>query len=197
MFQRFTAQARDVVGGAYAQARALRSPYVGTEHLLLALLGPSGGNAQRVLQEAGVDAAQVRADIDRLVGSTSAVLTDQDAAALQTLGIDVTTVLARIEQSLGPDALAPPGCPTPRRGLLRRRRWGGQRSTRFGPRARTALELSLHEALALRHDHIGAEHLLLGLLREGEGLAVRILTEAGVDLDALRRATLRTLSAAA
>ena len=49
------------------------------------------------------------------------------------------------------------------------------------------LELSLREALRLRHRHIGTEHILLGLLREGDGLAAAVLTEAGVDIDDLRR----------
>jgi len=59
------------------------------------------------------------------------------------------------------------------------------------------LELALREALALRHNHIGAEHILLGLLREGDGLAARILTTSGADLQQLRRAILGALSPAA
>jgi ATP-dependent Clp protease ATP-binding subunit ClpA len=51
------------------------------------------------------------------------------------------------------------------------------------------LELSLREALRLKHKYIGTEHILLGLIREGEGLAAKIITESGVDLADLRRAT--------
>jgi ATP-dependent Clp protease ATP-binding subunit ClpA len=59
------------------------------------------------------------------------------------------------------------------------------------------LELALREAIHCHDDHIGAEHILLGLLREGRGSAVTILLESGVDLDALRRATLAVLRKAA
>jgi ATP-dependent Clp protease ATP-binding subunit ClpA len=59
------------------------------------------------------------------------------------------------------------------------------------------LELSLREAIRLRHDAIGGEHLLLGLLREGGGLGVLVLSDAGVDLDLLRRATTAALRRAA
>ena len=196
MFERFTTSAREVVAGARTQARQLGHPYIGTEHLLLALLEPGAGPAGAVLRGAGVEPGRVRDDVVRLIGTVPEVLTHQDAAALQTIGIDLQAVLARIEQSLGPDALAPPPCPPPRRGLLRRRPRGSS-SPSFGPRTKKVLELSLREALALRHNSIGAEHILLGLLREGEGLAVKILTDAGLDLHQLRHATLSALDTAA
>jgi ATP-dependent Clp protease ATP-binding subunit ClpA len=59
------------------------------------------------------------------------------------------------------------------------------------------LELSLREAVARRSGHIGSEHILLGLLREGDGLAAAVLRQSGVDLAALRAATLRALDRAA
>ena len=59
------------------------------------------------------------------------------------------------------------------------------------------LELALRESLALGHNYIGSEHLLLGLIREGEGMAARILTEAGVSLDDLRARTIAALNRAA
>ncbi len=64
----------------------------------------------------------------------------------------------------------------------------------FTPRAKKVLELSLREALSVDHDHIGTEHLLLGLLREGEGVGAKILKESGVDLVALREETLKRLA---
>jgi ATP-dependent Clp protease ATP-binding subunit ClpA len=67
----------------------------------------------------------------------------------------------------------------------------------FTGRAKKVLELSLREAIALHHGHIGSEHILLGVLREGDGLAATILTQRGVDLRALRAATLRALDEAA
>ena len=59
-------------------------------------------------------------------------------------------------------------------------------SLRFTPRAKKVLELSLREALALKHDHIGTEHILLGLLRESSGLAARVLSDLGAQPAALR-----------
>jgi len=200
VFERFTAPARQVVVGAQEQARQLRHSYIGTEHLLLALLEPQAGVVAAVLGELGVDTASVRQEIEHLVGAVPPGLSDDDAEALRMLGIDVAAVLERIEQTLGPDALTPPTCPPPRRRLLRRpqQAWSDPpRPVRFGPRAKKVLELSLREALALRHNYIGAEHILLGLLREGDGVAVRILTNRGVELEQLRRATLAALSPAA
>jgi ATP-dependent Clp protease ATP-binding subunit ClpA len=67
----------------------------------------------------------------------------------------------------------------------------------FSPRAKKVLELSLREALALRDRHIGTQHILLGIVREGQGMAAAILTQAGLDLAAIRAAviTARTRSA--
>jgi ATP-dependent Clp protease ATP-binding subunit ClpA len=192
MFERFTTQARDVVVGAQHEARQLRHPCVGTEHLLLTLLASETGIPHRVLRERGVDARRLRTEIERLVGTPPKILSDEDAAALQTIGIDAHAVLARIEQSFGADALTP-ACSRPRRRLLGRRRV----STRFTRRAKKVLELSLREAVWLHHSYIGAEHILLGLLREGVGLIVEILTRAGLSRDELRRATLAELNKAA
>ncbi|MBM0236733.1 Clp protease, partial [Micromonospora sp. ATA32] len=121
------------------------------------------------------------AAIRRRVAS-GADLGDADAAALREIGIDLAAIVARIEQSFGPDALRE-AVPAPRRRWGRRRHTGGP----FSPRSKKVLELSLREAIRLRHHHIGTEHILLGLLREGGGLAALVLTEAGVDLDDVRR----------
>ncbi len=191
MFERLSTQAREVVARARHEARELGHPRIGTEHLLLAMLDERAGVAYAVLHQAGVDRQRVRAEVERLVGTPSKLLNDEDAAALKTIGIDLDAVLARIEESFGPDALTPPP-PTPRRGLLRRRR-----SDRLTPGARKVLQLSLREAIRLKHDYIGTEHILLGLLRDGDSLAAKILTEAGLALDDLRRATLVALGKAA
>jgi ATP-dependent Clp protease ATP-binding subunit ClpA len=198
MFERFTEQARAVVVGAREQARAMGHPYIGTEHLLLAMLDPATGATASLLRDAGVDAETVRSDVRRHVTRPGTALTEEDAEALRTIGIDLRTVLARLEETLGADALTPPCSPRGRRRLFRRRTTtsrGG--ATPFSARAKKVLELSLREAIALRHNHIGAEHILLGLLREGNGLAAQVLTERGVDLSALRAATLRALERAA
>ena len=193
MFERFTRQARDVVVRARQEASQLGHPQVGTEHLLLALLSPDAGVPHAVLRRAGVEPARVRADVERLVGAPRRILSAEDAAALSTVGIDLDAVLARLEESFGPEALHR-ACPPPRRRLPWRRRPSRER---FAPRAKKVLELSLREALRLGHDHLGSEHILLGLLREGSGLAAQILTKAGIDLDDLRRETLLALDRAA
>lgn len=179
MFERFTTDAREVVVRARAEARALKHPTIGTEHLLLGLLGdpgPAGTVLRGVLPETGT----VRADIDRRVGPSEPIIDEQDAAALRSVGIDPDAVLAKIEESFGPEAVLQP------RSV--RKGWFGRRtsSARFAPRAKKVLELSLREALRLKHREISTGHLLLGLIREGEGLGALILVEAGADLAGLR-----------
>ncbi len=192
MFERFTITARRVVVMAKAAAESAHSPAIGTEHLLLGLLDEEAGGASQVLRAAGVDREQVVAAIGGPAGPDTKLLSDADADALRTIGIDLDTVVARIEESFGPGALA--NSQARAGGLFRRRR--GPRS-RFSPRSRKVLGLALREAVRLHHDWIGSEHILLGLLREGNGLAARILVDHGADLDELRRATLRTLDQAA
>ncbi|GIJ81335.1 Clp amino terminal domain-containing protein, pathogenicity island component [Micromonospora phaseoli] len=195
MFERFTDRARGVVRQARAEARAEGERPVGTEHLLLAILGGDGdgedvGLAVRVLRDVGVTAEDLRERIRRHAETGRSGLGEADAAALREIGIDLSAIVARIEESFGPDALRE-AMPAPRRRWGRRRHVGGP----FSPRAKKVLELSLREAVRLRHKHIGTEHILLGLLREGNGLAALVLTEAGVDLADTRRrveAALRT-----
>jgi ATP-dependent Clp protease ATP-binding subunit ClpA len=189
MFERFTDRSREVVRRAVDEARSEGQRPVGTEHLLLGVLADADNLAVRVLADAGVRAEDLRTAIRRRVAS-GADLGDADAAALREIGIDLAAIVARIEQSFGPDALRE-AVPAPRRRWGRRRHTGGP----FSPRSKKVLELSLREAIRLRHHHIGTEHILLGLLREGGGLAALVLTEAGVDLDDVRRrveAALRT-----
>ncbi|MEU4567608.1 Clp protease N-terminal domain-containing protein [Micromonospora sp. NPDC023956] len=177
MFERFTNRAREVVRRARDEAGPDR---VGSRHLLLALLADPDALATRVLATAGVPADDLRARVARHVHQ-GAVLGEADAAALRQIGIDLATIEARIDESFGPGALRRPVSP-PRRGWWRRHAAGP-----FTPRAKKVLELSLREALHLRHRHVGTEHILLGLLREGDGTAAQVLHEAGVDLSDLRR----------
>jgi ATP-dependent Clp protease ATP-binding subunit ClpA len=194
MFERFTDRARATVKGALAEAEALRTDKVGTEHLLLAMLdgktAAGGGVAGDVLRQAGVTADDIR-DRVRTHMSRSA-LGEADAEALRQIGIDLDAVRAKVEQTFGKGALRPPV--RVHRGLFGRRRVVGGP---FSPRAKKALELSLREAVRLKHRHIGTEHILLGVIREGEGLGALVLTEAGVSLDNLRDRVLAALRAAA
>ncbi|MFY1627475.1 Clp protease N-terminal domain-containing protein [Micromonospora sp. WMMD735] len=191
MFERFTDRARAVVRHAVEQARADGGRPVDTEHLLLAVLADGEGLARRVLTAAGLDADDLRARIRRHTGDGGTGLGEADAAALREIGIDLAAIVARIEDTFGPDALRE-AVPAPRRRWLRRPLGGP-----LSPRSRTALELALREALRLRHRHIGTEHLLLGVLREGGGLGATVLTEAGADLDDLRRRVESALRTAA
>jgi ATP-dependent Clp protease ATP-binding subunit ClpA len=134
MFERFTAQARHVVVLAQEEARALKHNYIGTEHILLGLLGEPDGVAFQVLESFGMSLEGARQEVVDKVG------------------------LGKQE----PSGKIP-----------------------FTPRAKKTLELSLREALQLRHTYIGTEHILLGLIREGDGVAAQIM-RTHADLHAIR-----------
>ena len=91
------------------------------------------------------------------------------ARALQSLGISLQAVRAQVEEMIGLGQQAPSG------------------HIRFTPRAKKVLELALRESLVLGQDYIGTEHLLLGLLREGDGVAAQVLVRLGADLDQVRQ----------
>ena len=192
MFERFTDRTRALVRRARDEARVEGQRPVGTEHLLLALLADGDSLAVRVLRDVGITGDDLRERIRRHTETGSTGLAEADAAALREIGIDLAAIVARIEESFGPDALRE-AVPAPRRRWGRRQRPGGP----FSPRAKKVLELSLREALRLRHRHIGTEHILLGLLREGSGLGALVLAEAGADLDEIRRRVETALRAAA
>jgi ATP-dependent Clp protease ATP-binding subunit ClpA len=177
MFERFTDSAREAVVQAQVEARSLGHSYIGTEHLLLGLLADSESDSARCLSMQRVDHDQVR---EALVRILPVPYGDLDAEALETLGIDLSAVREKVEATFGVGALDQPGRS---RGQRRRIAFG----IPFTARAKKVVELSLREALRLNHKHIADGHILLGLLREGEGLAVRILVDTGVDLESLRR----------
>lgn len=179
MFERFTDEARNAVVVAQREASALNHGWIGTEHLLLALLADADGRAARVLRDLAVDVAWARGEVERIVGRGEP---DLDADALATLGIDLDAVRERVERTFGAGALSRRRC---RRGLM------PSGALPFTPRAKKALELSLREAIAMGDDHIGSEHLLLGLAREGDGVAASILRSRGIDRDAVRAALQR------
>jgi ATP-dependent Clp protease ATP-binding subunit ClpA len=219
MFERFTEPARAVVRGAQQEARALGHPCVGTEHLLLAMLEPASGVAAAVLRSAGVRRERVLVELGRLRGAGRGPLGPADAEALRAIGIDLDAVVAAIEETFGPDALQlpEPAAPGRRRHPLRPRHVLPRRRRRcqpavvqrqlvqpqrgghlpFEPRSKKVLELSLRESLRLHDKGIGTEHVLLGLLCEGEGLAAQILVAGGCSLDELRQRTLRARAEAA
>lgn len=198
MFERFTHSSREVVVQAQAEARSLRHDYIGTEHLLLGLLRVTDGLAARVLMDLGVDRADIHKAIVDRVGAGP--IGQPDAAALDSIGIDLDAVRRRVEEAFGPDALE--RTRTARARAEKRLGLRGRRHRRpctqghipFTPRAKKTLELSLREALALGHRYIGTEHILLGVLREGQGMAALLLSGAGVNFDAVRQRILDELS---
>ena len=143
MFERFTNRARHVVVLAQEEARLLNHNYIGTEHILLGLLGEPESIAGQVLGELGFARESAREDVERRVGRGKS----SQAGHIP-----------------------------------------------FTPRAKKTLELSLREALALGHNYIGTEHILLGLIREGEGVAYQILAER-TDLAVLRAAVIEAVPA--
>jgi ATP-dependent Clp protease ATP-binding subunit ClpA len=204
MFERFSKDARAAVIGAQAEAKRLGHPAIGTEHLLLSLLRES--NAAVLLRDCGLTAAGVEEAIDRLTPERPGTLGAADAAALRAIGIDLDQVRARIEENFG--VVPPPPPPEVTRGWrfgLRRRAAEPEKPRPrpigghlpFVPRSKKVLELSLREALRLKHREITSEHLLLALLREGEGLAASVLSDAGVDFAVLRARTEAALRKAA
>jgi ATP-dependent Clp protease ATP-binding subunit ClpA len=180
MFERFTDDARTAVEAAQRHAAALHHGWIGTEHLLLGVLDDRDGRAARLLEACDVRPEWVRAEVERIVGRGEP---DLDADALATLGIDLDAVRERVERTFGPGALSRRPC---RRGLL-----GGGSRRPFTARAKKALELSLREAVAMGDNFIGSEHVLLGLAREGDGVAAEILRSRGVDRAGLRAALQR------
>jgi hypothetical protein len=100
------------------------------------------------------------------------------ARALESLGLDLKVVRQQVTAVIGRGEQAPP------------------EHIPFTSRAKKVLELSLREALQLGHNYIGSEHILLGLIREGEGVAAQVLVKLGADLDRVREQVIRLLAAA-
>ncbi|MEY4347992.1 MAG: hypothetical protein RIS43_411, partial [Actinomycetota bacterium] len=98
------------------------------------------------------------------------------AKALEAMGISLDGVRAQVEETIGQGQTAPSG------------------HIPFTPRAKKVLELSLREALQLGHNYIGTEHILLGLIREGEGVAAKVLETLGADLNRVRQQVIQLLS---
>jgi ATP-dependent Clp protease ATP-binding subunit ClpA len=171
MFERFTTEARQIVVGAQLEARQLHHQRIGTEHLLLSLLA-QGTSSSAVFARHGLTRDAVAGTVAGYVGGD-----ELDAAALTAVGIDLDAVRSSVEASFGPGALdRPTSQPREPSGHIP-----------FTPRAKKVLELSLREALAMKSRNIADGHIALGMLREGEGLAVKILFDRGVDVEALRQ----------
>jgi ATP-dependent Clp protease ATP-binding subunit ClpA len=196
MFERFTDRAREAVVLAQWEARSMRHDYIGTEHILLGVLREGTSVGARVLDGLGIDLKGVRADVVRMVGTGPPAADEKDAEALRSIGIDVDEIRRRVEEVFGPGALD--HTVTRRRRRRRADRCGPIGDAiaghiHFTPRAKKVLELALREAHALKHGYIGTEHILLGLVREGEGIASTILDGRGATQERVRRAVSETL----
>jgi ATP-dependent Clp protease ATP-binding subunit ClpA len=185
MFERFTADSRQVVVDAQAFARRLGHRWIGTEHLLYAIAA-SPSEIGDVLRARDVTPERVEQEFLRLIGpSPSPGELDRDALAA--IGIDLDIVQARVEAVFGAGALAP--CPQ------QRRRWPRSRHQGRGPvtghipftkRSKKCLELTVREAQAVHSGSIGIEHMAAALLVMSDGVPSRILAAIGVSGSDLR-----------
>jgi ATP-dependent Clp protease ATP-binding subunit ClpA len=185
VFERFTTQARSVVTLAQQEARKLGRPNIGTQHLLLGILGTPDTAGAPALEALGVGEPHVREDVRRLDRDRSA-FSDRDADALRSVGIDLDEVRRTVEETFGPGALE-------RAATAGGRSWSGH--VTLTPGSKKALELALREAIHLGHRSIGAEHLLLGLVRDDTCSAARILAARGADRERVRAAVLHEIAA--
>ena len=142
MFERFTEKAIKVIMLAQEEARRLGHNFVGTEQILLGLIGEGTGVAAKTLKSMGVNLKDARVEVEKIIGRGSGFV-----------AVEIP----------------------------------------FTPRAKRVLELSWDEARQFGHNYIGTEHLLLGLIREGEGVAARVLDNLGVDLAKVRQHIIRLL----
>jgi ATP-dependent Clp protease ATP-binding subunit ClpC len=98
------------------------------------------------------------------------------AKSLESIGISLDAVRTQVEEIIGKGRITPSG------------------QIPFTPRAKKVLELSMRESIQLGHNYIGTEHILLGLIREGEGLGAQVLVKLGADLNRVRQQVIATLS---
>ncbi|WP_369391811.1 Clp protease N-terminal domain-containing protein [Streptomyces sp. CG1] len=177
MFERFTKDAREVVQGAVMDCRRTGGQAVEAEHLLLALLEREGSRASFALAALGF--AERRESVRGALSQARrcAGLTRADADALAGLGIDVSEIVARVEEVHGVGAMS-----GDRKGGSG---WSGRRPS-FSRGAKDVLEKSLRVALAHRDRHIGDEHLLLALTIL-PGVPAEALADHGVTYESVTR----------
>jgi ATP-dependent Clp protease ATP-binding subunit ClpA len=195
MFERFTDKARAVVILAKAKATE-RGDQIRPVYMLHALASAEGV-AARVLADLGVDADAVERQLDRtapLGNPLEAEATSGDAEALATIGIDLDEIKRKVEESFGPGALG--RVPLAHQGPLN---WTGRMT--LTRESKQSLGLALKEARGLRHNYIGTEHLLLGLLRMAErnhrgDFTPDTLRELGIDPAQVRQRVLAAVRCA-
>ncbi|MGH3503448.1 MAG: Clp protease N-terminal domain-containing protein [Nocardioidaceae bacterium] len=174
MFERFTKRARAAVQQAWIRAAEAGSSEIDPEHLLLAIIDDEDTLAVQVMTKLGAPPKEVRAALSRrdLDGAEPDASDDLDAEALQAIGIDLDEVRRQVEENLGGSL----------HGGVRRSR------PRFAAESKKVLGVSLREALSLRHNYIGTEHLLLGLVKEGPASLRGAFSELGLRHEGVRAA---------
>ncbi|MCX5423569.1 Clp protease N-terminal domain-containing protein [Streptomyces sp. NBC_00078] len=177
MFERFTKNARVVVQAAVAHADGAGAPVVDTEHMLLALLDREGSRASFALASLGV-AGERKESVREAVTEARrrAGLSQAETDALAGLGIDVSEIVARVEEVHGVGAMSG--------GRRDKGSWSGRHP--FSRGAKQTLEKSLRIAVAHGDRHIGDEHILLALTVR-PGLASELLADRGVTHESLTR----------
>jgi ATP-dependent Clp protease ATP-binding subunit ClpA len=168
MFERFTRDARVSIVLAQEEARDLGTREIRPEHLLVGVLQGAGHDLAALLGGYGLTAEAVRAQLAIARPDDDAL--DADADALKSIGIDLRAVRDAVTSTFGDDAFD---------NALRK---SGRRSRRrghvpFTRAAKKALELALREALAHKDNEIGCGHILLGILRGGDRVAIGLITE--------------------
>ncbi len=203
MFERFSKDARAAVVGAQEEARTLGHARIGTEHLLLAVVGRTGAPGATTLARLGITPEACRAAIASTAPPPGDGHFDEDdAEALRVFGIDLEAVRGRAEDTFGPGALdAPPPPEAGPRRLFRLGRkpaeGGGRPHVPFAPRAKEALKGALREAVELRSNRIGIEHVLLGVLACDDTVTSDVFRRLGADREAVRADVLADLRRAA
>jgi ATP-dependent Clp protease ATP-binding subunit ClpA len=169
MFERFSGTARQVIVTAQRAAYEAGSGEIDSPDLLVALLRVEDETTDRLLAGHELTANELAEEFGR--ARRRGGLSDEEAAALSTLGVDVDTIIRNVEESLGEQAMVMPG---------RRRRPGGH--IPFTTEAKRTLEECLREAIRRKHKHIGTEHLLLALLSR-KSIAADALVSRGITYD--------------
>jgi len=215
-FDKFTERARRVLSLAQEEAQRFQHNYIGTEHLLLGLVREGEGVAAKVLNNLGVDLNKVRSTVEFIIGQGDRIVLGEigltpRAKKVIELAVDEARrlnhsyigtehlllglvregegIASGVLESLGVNLekvrtqtimmLSHSGVP-----------WAEEGTEKPTPRPMEALgkvlQLAQEEARLFQHDDVGTEHLLLGLLREGDGIAAKVLSGLGVELDKLR-----------
>ncbi|MDQ1048538.1 Clp protease N-terminal domain-containing protein [Streptomyces sp. V4I2] len=176
MFERFTKDARDVVRGAVEYAEGAGAQAVEAEHMLLALLDRKASRASFGLAALGLTDRKESVRSSLSEARRRAGLSQADADALAGLGIDVSEIVARVEEVHGVGAMS---------GDRKGKGWWSGRRT-FGRDAKEVLEKSLRIALARRDRHVGDEHILLALTAR-PGVPAEVLADHGVTYETVTR----------